>query len=88
MYAIQCHVRRKLGEGMVADLLKRLQEQSTEGLLAFAEPEVTQSIQLLVPGLIVDFFMENPNIIDADALRLWVEEQDKKFLSGDEPAEP
>jgi hypothetical protein len=31
--------------------------------------------------------MENPTLIDADALHLWVEEQDKAFLSGDAPAD-
>jgi hypothetical protein len=30
--------------------------------------------------------MENPTLIDADAFHLWVEEQVKGFLSGDEPA--
>jgi hypothetical protein len=63
MYAIQRHVRRKLAEGMVADLQNRLREQSTEGLLALSEPEIVTAIKLLVPGLIVDFFMENPTLI-------------------------
>jgi hypothetical protein len=51
MYAIQHHVRRKLAEGMVVDLQNRLREQSAEGLLALAEPEIVRAIKLLVPGL-------------------------------------
>jgi hypothetical protein len=62
---------------MVADLQNRLCEQSAEGLLALAEPEIVRAIKLLVPGLIVDFFMENPTLINAEPLRLWVEEQDR-----------
>jgi hypothetical protein len=85
MYAIQRHVRRKLAEGMVADLQNRLREQSAEGLLALAEPEIVRAIKLLVPGLIVDFFMENPTLIDADAIHLWVEEQDKSGRSSKPP---
>jgi hypothetical protein len=87
MYAIQRHVRRKLAEGMVADLQNRLREQSTEGLLALSEPEIVRAIKLLVPGLIVDFFMENPTLIDEEALRIWVEEQDETHLFGDKPAD-
>jgi len=45
------NVRRKLAEGMVADLQNRLREQSAEGLLALAEPEIVRAIKLLVPGL-------------------------------------
>jgi hypothetical protein len=47
MYAIQRHVRRKLAEGMVGDLQNRLREQSAEGLLALAEPEIARAIKLL-----------------------------------------
>jgi hypothetical protein len=62
MYAIQVHVEKKLNDGLLAELVNGLREHQApvdpEAILAL-EPELRKCLPLIVPGLMVDFWVEN-----------------------------
>jgi len=66
MYAVQRFVREQLDKGALDELPQRLKEHeiavSTE-LCQLAQPEMKRAIELLVPGLMVDFLIQNPQLL-------------------------
>ena len=62
MHAIKVHVEKRLDDGLLTKLATGLREQQApvdpETLLAL-EPELCRCIPLIVPGLMIDFLIEN-----------------------------
>lgn len=69
MYAVQRFVRRRLDAGALDELPKYLTEHQLAHngeLYRLAQPEIRRAIELLVPGLMIDFLMQNPRLLNAD----------------------
>lgn len=62
MHAIKVHVEKRLNEGLLTELANGLREQKSpvdpKTLIAL-EPELRKCIPLIVPGLMIDFLIEN-----------------------------
>jgi hypothetical protein len=78
MYAVQRFVRERLDAGALEELPKYLTEHqiATSGdLYMLAQPEIRRAIELLVPGLMVDFLMGNPAIPPPGTVKHLAEKQ-------------
>jgi len=66
MYAVQRFVRERLDKGALDELPQRLKEHEVAvsgELWQLAKPEMKRAIELLVPGLMVDFLIQNPQLL-------------------------
>jgi hypothetical protein len=64
MYAVQRFVRERLDAGALEELPKYLTEHQfakSGEMYKLAQPEIRRAIELLVPGLMVDFLMKHGN---------------------------
>lgn len=62
MYAVQRFVRERLDKGALEELPKYMTEHQLAQngqLYKLAQPEIRRAVELLVPGLVVDFLMNN-----------------------------
>jgi len=78
MYAVQRFVRERLDHGALNELPQRLKEHEvtvSAELWQLAQPEMKRAIELLVPGLMVDFLMANGTLIGSDSLTRWSQQQ-------------
>jgi hypothetical protein len=78
MYAIQRFVRARLDQGILEELPKYLNEHQLAKearMLKLAQPEIKRAVELLVPGLMLDFLMENPGLLTPEALANWSQRQ-------------
>jgi hypothetical protein len=77
MYAIQRFVNERISAEALAHVRLHMREQGASKdseSFALAEPEIRRAIELLVPGLMVDFFAENPSLVDSGAIARWIKE--------------
>lgn len=78
MYAVQAFVRARLDAGALDELPKYLTEHQiakTGDLYRLARPEIRRALELLLPGLMVDFLMQNPQLLTPEALANWSHQQ-------------
>ena len=78
MYAVQRFVRERLDKGALDELPKYLTEHQlarSGDLYKLAQPEIRRAVELLVPGLMVDFLMQNPQLVTAEAVAGWLDTQ-------------
>jgi hypothetical protein len=71
MYAVQHFVRARLDAGALEELPKYLSEHqhaNSGDLYKLAQPEIRRAIELLVPGLMVEFLMANPALVTLDGI--------------------
>jgi hypothetical protein len=81
MYLVQRFVRARLDAGALEELPKYLSEHqlATSGeLYRFAQPEIRRAVELLVPGLMVDFLMNNPRLLPPEQLKICSGCQDRQ----------
>jgi hypothetical protein len=85
MYEVQKFMRDRLERPeFMADLRRRMSSQEllkNNQLLDLAKPEITRAMELLVPGLLLDFLAQNEEILDLEALSRWAAKMDEKHHS-------
>ncbi len=89
MYEVQRFIRKRLEDKhLLHDYSQRMSEHRLHNraqLLDLAEPEIRSALQILVPGLLVDFFMENSELFDDSLFEAWVKQKDQQSYDLDGP---
>ncbi len=85
MYEVQRFIRKRLEDKQLlhefSGRLSDHQLRDRSQLLELAEPEIRSALQMMVPGLIVDFFMENPELFNESLFDAWVKQKDQQPLT-------
>jgi hypothetical protein len=80
LYAIQQHIRSQITGGLLEELQKRIEEHQIEAPRFFdlARIEIERAIELLGPGLLVDFLSCHPCLITPERLSAWAKGYEAK----------
>jgi hypothetical protein len=80
MYEILRFTKRRLADpSLMAQLSQRIKENQLpvqSEMFALAQTEIIKACELMIPGLMMDFLLENSALVDREAAAEWAKKKD------------